>query len=105
MISKLQRSLKLSYQSTGSYFAHDLFLIHKLVFLYTESISNIKNNENRLILAPVNLDREVFNESLGLVSSFRKLAIDTDPVIFDMSNNAFSEMYMLKSINMLKICS
>ena len=31
--------------------------------------------------------------------------LEADPVIFDMSNNSFSEMYMIKSINLLKMCS
>ena len=31
--------------------------------------------------------------------------LEADPVIFDMSNNSFSEIYMIKSINLLKMCS
>ena len=69
--------------------------MHKLVYLYTEAIANTLNSESKLILAPAELDQDTFNESLALVQNFRERILKVDPVIFDMSNNDFSESYMI----------
>ena len=109
LISLTERALRPSYQSTCAYFRSDLLLMHKLVNLYTESTQThtrkLSEKDNGLRIAPVKLPAKVVSACLDLVAKFRRIALRADPLIFDLSHNSFSDEYMVKACQLLKLCS
>lgn len=58
-----------------------------------------------LRLAPVELPSSVIQKSLELIAKFRRLALRADPLIFDLSHNSFSDEYVQRAFNLVKLCS
>ena len=112
LISLNERALRPNYEWTCAYFASDLQLMHKLVNLYTESTKMLLSRPiekdadcEQFRIAPVKLPSNVVSACLDLISNFRRMALRADPLIFDLSQNNFSDEYMKKATQLVKLCS
>ena len=51
------------------------------------------------------LPTNVVSACLDLVAKFRRIALRADPLIFDLSHNSFSDEYMVRACQLIKLCS
>ena len=83
--------------------------MHKLVNLYTESTKFTSKTQTgtggELRIAPVKLSGSVVSACLDLIAKFRRMALRADPLIFDLSHNSFSDEYMVRATQLVKLCS